>query len=86
MVLQTENDSTADWIRSGWRFEPSNILVLEEEYSPLPITVVGLEEPAFPVAFNLVAPTRPIDESTHQTLLDESLTSYEEIWRDLAQR
>ena len=86
MVLQTENDSTADWIRSGWRLEPLNISVLAEEYSPLPLTVVELEELTFPAAFILVAPARPIDESTHQTLLDESLTSYEEIWRDLAQR
>jgi len=91
MILpQTESTNMRAWQKSGWRLTPLNIPVLL--VSP-PIARTDFRNAEIddlaPVGGFEITPAsnrRTIDPLTHQSLLEQSLREYKEIWTILAQR
>jgi len=85
---QTENTNMNIMLKSGWIIGPLNFQLID--VAP-PVPQVGISEyrvldPSG--GFELVHPSQvpTIDTITHLALLDESLKTYEGIWRVLAER
>ena len=83
------NDNALDLEQAGWRLVPYNVTFLEAPPTTTPdfrwVDPEGLGDQA---EITLAGGHQRgiIDQETHRGLLDQSLTQYEGIWRDLAGR
>jgi hypothetical protein len=87
---QTESSDMKVWERQEWRLRsPLNFPVLVVD-APEVFTGLRSREPqeAVPGDFVFVGSTREgnIDTLTHQSLLEESVREYSDIWRTLAEK
>ena len=89
-TLLTINSSTEDWQDSQWQIVPFFVTLSQVAPPAFPSDIVWAEPLEFvlpgTVRFSQPPLTRTIDEATHQSLLEQSLREYEDIWRDLADR
>ena len=90
MDVHTESTDMKDWLESGWTVTPLKMVVIE---SAPPAACVDLKASEFEgqMAKGFLEILRPssrrsIDMLTHQTLLEQSLRQYEEIWGTLAEK
>lgn len=86
----TESTNAKFWQESGWTIKPLNIPVMAILPPAANINLVDVEPQdlvstgGFELVHSLHIHT--IDTLTHQTLLEQSLRQYEDIWRTLAER
>ncbi len=85
----TESTYTDVLAKQGWSIKPLNFVTLVNP----PAVMTSLKsfrtpEGVMPGAFELVQTSRSqiIDRFTHESLLEESLAEYKDIWRTLAKK
>lgn len=75
--------------KQGWSIKPLNFITTADP--PVAMTSlksVWTQQDITPGSFELIqaGKTRIIDKLTHESLLEESLAEYRDIWRTLAQK
>ncbi len=87
--LVTESTYTDILEKQGWSIKPLNFVTLVDPPAIMAsLKSVRTQEGITPGGFELVQTgrTRIIDRLTHESLLDESLAEYKDIWRTLAEK
>lgn len=85
----TESSDMKIWQEQKWKLTPLHVPVLAVDIPESFIEIRDAElQEEMPGDFALIwlSRKRSMDRFTHQTLLEESLREYSEIWRTLAEK
>lgn len=74
--------------KQGWSIKPLNFVVVVDPPAVMPSLKSWTQEGIMPGDFELVQTGKRqiIDRLTHESLLEESLVEYKDIWRTLAKK
>ena len=89
IIVVTESTYTDMLGKQGWSIKPLNFVTLVDPPAVMTsLKSVRTQEGITPGGFELVqtGKTRIIDRLTHESLLEESLAEYKDIWRILAEK
>lgn len=89
ITVVTESTYTDMLEKQGWSIKPLNFITLVDPPAVMTsLKSVRTQEGITPGSFELVqtGKTQIIDRLTHESLLEESLAEYKDIWRTLAEK
>ena len=89
ITIVTESTYTDILEKQGWSIKPLNFVTLVAPPADMTsLKNVRTQEGIAPGGFELVQTgrTQIIDRLTHESLLEESLAEYKDIWRTLAEK
>lgn len=88
ITVVTESTYTDMLEKQGWSIKPLNFVTLVDPPAIMTSLKSRTQEDIMPGDFELVQTgrTQIIDRLTHESLLEESLAEYKDIWRTLAEK